>query len=165
MSDARIPPIEFCDEYGRPTDAGGKLTSQVVSEYDAVQIGENLMEAGLFADLREHCERYTDEYSENVSLWRLQGIANASTGNAMAARMSFLTALQFDPLEPYTLANCVVSCIDAGDKGSAFQLLEQVYGELDGEGRKVVLMALLKTIRAGLLKEEELPAVIRDEFG
>lgn len=165
MANANDRPIEYCDEYGRPTDERGNLTTQLVPEHDAVQIGENLMEAGLFADLREHCERYTDEYAENVSLWRLQGIANASTGNAMAARMSFLTALQFDPLEPYTLANCVVSCIDAGDKGSAFQLLEQVYGELDGDGRKVVLMALLKTVRAGLLTEEELPAVIRDEFG
>lgn len=165
MANANDRPIEFCDEYGRPTDERGQLTTQLVPEHDAVTIGENLMEAGLFTDLREHCERYTDEYAENASLWRLQGIAHASTGNAMAARMSFLTALQFDPLEPYTLSNCVVSCIDAGDKGSAFQLLEQVFEELDGEGRRVVLMALLKTIRAGLLTEEELPAAVKAELG
>ncbi len=149
----------FADEYGRPCHKNGELIMNFVSEFDAIEIGENLLRAGKLSDVVTHCTRYLEIY--NVpEFWRLLGVAHGSLGDPTSARFSFLSALNLDSSDAVSLGNYVTACFDVGDKKSALEAIERFFEDISDDGKQIILDALLEAIKSGLVTNHDLPPLI-----
>ncbi|MBK7892136.1 MAG: hypothetical protein IPJ84_15235 [Bdellovibrionales bacterium] len=150
----------FADEYGRPCHKNGELIMNFVSEFAAIEIGENLLRAGKLSDVVTHCTRYLEIY--NVpEFWRLLGVAHGSLGDPTSARFSFLSALSLDSSDAISLGNYVTACFDLGDKKSALESLERFFNQTSDAGKQIILDALFEAIKSGLVTRKDLPPAIQ----
>ena len=136
--------------------------STAITEEMAIEIGENLLHAGRYRELIDHCTKYVDHFEKSAKLWRLLGIGHGSSNDPAKARFSFLTALQIDPKDPLTVANYAMSCFELKDKDSANKILQGTFGGLSYEGQKMILVTAAEAVDAGLVALGELPPVIVD---
>lgn len=153
--------LEFCDEFGRTTDHLGNLTETLLSEPEAVLVGEKLLGGGKAFDVVGHCTQYLGHYPNNAALWRVLGCGHGSVGNAKAARIAFLSALKLDPTDGLTLSNYFTACFDTGDKKSGIEGIEQFFDDLDLVAQKIVLGSLIEALKTGLVQSHDLPASIK----
>jgi tetratricopeptide (TPR) repeat protein len=136
--------------------------SRLVPEFEAVSRGETLLYEGKHEELIAHCEAALKNHPKNLSLWKLMGVAEGSSGNLGAAKASFFSALHLDPQDPVTLGNYIQSCFDTNDKAGACSAVEEHFGNLDFDGQVSVLEPLLEAVRSGQLTFQDLPAAVLD---